>query len=242
MLTLNCIIIEDEVPASEVLKDYVKNIPSLRLIAVFEDVMSALGALQSEKIDIIFLDINLPVINGMDFLKSLKGNYKIIITTAYHNYAIQGFDLGVCDYLLKPVSFERFLKAVNKASSEGAITQSGIMEEKPLDYFFVKADNKYEKINLNSILYIEALQNYITIHCDTKKVITYSSLKSIESYLPEKEFLRVQKSFIVAISKIDFIESDDLVIGKTVIPISRSIKENVLNSILNNRLFRHKGG
>ena len=240
MLMLNCLIIEDEKPASDLIKDYIESIPGLKLVAVCEDVMSATQILSEQQIDIIFLDINLPKINGMDFIKTIHKKYHVVITTAYDNYAIQGFELDVIDYLLKPISLERFLKAVNKVMSsikgEPHLSQTEIGN----DYFFVKSDNKYEKIAIQEILYIEALQNYIVIHCADKKVITYSSLKSIESYLPAKEFLRVQKSFIVSVAKIDRIESDDIVIGKTFIPISRSLKEDVMNSILNNRLFKHK--
>lgn len=241
MLILNCLIIEDEKPASDLIRDYIASIPGLKLIGVCEDVMSASQILNEQKVDLLFLDINLPKINGMDFLKTLNKKCEVIITSAYHNYAIQGYDLDVADYLLKPVSFDRFLKAVNKVMAlKKGEHLSGINEEDN-DYFFVKSDNKYEKIELADILYVEGLQNYINIHCTNKKVITYSSLKSIESYLPEKQFLRVQKSFIVAVSKIDRIAGDDIVIGKTVISISRNLKDEVLNSILKNRLFRHNG-
>jgi DNA-binding LytR/AlgR family response regulator len=237
---LNCLIIEDEKPASDLIKDYVGTIPGLKLIAVCEDVMSATQILSEQQVDIIFLDINLPKINGIDFIKTIHKKYHVIITTAYDNYAIQGFELDVTDYLLKPISFERFLKAVNKVMSlikgEAQVSQNEVGS----DYFFVKSDNKYEKIAMQEILYVEALQNYIIIHCTDKKVITYSSLKGIESYLSAKEFLRVQKSFIVSVAKIDRIDGDDVVIGKTLIPISRSLKEDVMNSIVNNRLFKHK--
>lgn len=240
-MILNCLIIEDEKPASELLKGYLENLPGFQLVAECGDVMSATKILAEEKIDIIFLDINLPKVNGIDFLKTIQGKYGVIITTAYHNYAIQGFDLDVCDYLLKPVSFERFMKAVNKTRDLLKNSPVKNQEENTSDYFFVRSDNKYEKIVLNEILYIEGLQNYITIQMVNKKVITYSSLKNIESYLPQKEFLRVQKSFIVSISKIDKIDGEDIIIGKTTITMSRSLKDEVMNTVLHTRLYKPKG-
>jgi len=241
MLILNCLIIEDEKPASDLLKGYVNDVPGLTLAGVCEDVLSATGLLNEQRIDIIFLDINLPKINGIDFLKTIQGKYSVILTTAYHNYAVQGFELDASDYLLKPVSFERFLKAVNKTRERLKNSQAPVVMGPEPDYFFVKADNKYEKINILEVLYVEGLQNYITIQTLSKKVITYSTLKSIEAYLPEKEFLRVQKSFIVSISKIDRIDGDNVIIGKAVIPISRALKDEVLKTILNNRLYKYKG-
>lgn len=239
---MNCLIIEDEKPASDLLRGYIENLPGFHLVAECGDVMSAAQILAENPVDIIFLDINLPKLNGMDFLKTIHGKYGVIITTAYDNYAVMGFDLDVCDYLLKPVSFERFIKAVNKTRDILRNNLAKPHEENSNDYFFVRSENKYEKIVVNDILFVEGLQNYITIQTVNKKVITYSSLKSIESYLSAKEFLRVQKSFIVAISKIYKIDGDDLLIGKTAIPISRSLKDEVMNTILNTRLYRPKGG
>jgi two-component system LytT family response regulator len=241
MSILNCIIIEDEKPASELLSGYIREVPGLSLAGVFEDVVSASAFLNAEKIDLIFLDINLPKINGVDFLKTIQGKYHVILTTAYANYAVQAFDFDAEDYLLKPVSFERFLQAVNKTIGRMKNPVQEKQNEAGPDYFFVKSENKYEKINTDDILFIEALQNYIIIQTESKKVITYSSLKSIESYLPEKAFIRIQKSFIVSVSKIDKIDGEEVVIGKTVIPISRSLKDEVLKFILNNRLYRYKG-
>lgn len=241
MSILNCLIIEDEKPASELLKGYVDDVPWLSLAGVCEDVIGATQILNETKIDIIFLDINLPKINGIHFLKNIQGKYGVILTTAYHDYAVQGFELDASDYLLKPVTFERFLKAVNKTRERLKTSKPLLISESEQDYFFVKADNKYEKINKPEILYVEGLQNYITIQTFTKKVVTYSTLKSIETYLSEKEFLRVQKSFIVSISKIDRIDGDDVIIGKTVIPISRALKDEVLKTILNNRLYKFRG-
>lgn len=237
---MNCLIIEDEQPASALLKGYITSLPGLSLVGECSDVMSAASLLAENEVHIIFLDINLPRVNGIDFLKTIQGKYGIVITTAYRDYAVQGFDLDVSDYLMKPITFERFLKAVNKTRD---LLKTGQVssEENSSDYFFVRADSKYEKIVVSDILYIEGLQNYITIQTTSKKVITYSSMKNIEGYLSQKEFLRVQKSFIVALSRIDRIDGEDIVIGKVTIPISRSLKDEVMNTILKTRLYRPRG-
>lgn len=241
MSNLKCLIIEDEKPASDLLKDYIANVPGMELVAVCEEVMTASALLAKEQVDVIFLDINLPRINGIDFIKNLPEKPAIVVTTAYSQYAVDGYELDVADYLMKPISFGRFLKAVQKVRKSSHNQDKGAAEDSSHAYFFVKSDSRYEKITTAEILFVEALQNYITIHCTGKKVVTYSSLRSIETYLPVKDFLRVQKSFIVAVSKIDRISGDDIVIGRHQIPISRSLKEEVMNAILSNKLYRHKG-
>lgn len=235
---MNCIIIDNK-KSADVLKKYICNSPDLQLLAACENIRSAEQLLEEQTPDLIFMDIELPGKSAHDFIKASQGKYNIVITTSEKHYAFEAFELGVTDYLLKPFLFERFLKAVNKVKHhlQPIIT---LPLETNANYFFVKSDNRFEKIDMKGILYIEGLQNYITIQTETKKVITYSSLKSIESYLSENEFLRIQKSFIVSIAKIDRIDSDDVVIGKTSIPISRAIKGEVLRTILNNRLYKYE--
>lgn len=232
---MNCIIIDDEPLAIQLLEDYVQQIPGLHLLGSFEDVMMSHEVLQNEKVDIIFLDINLPRMNGLDFIKTLHQKYHIILTTAYHQYALEGFELDVTDYLMKPITFERFYKAVNKAM-EKKETAPGETD----DYFFVKTDNRIERVNFEDILFVEAMANYVIIQTTQKKLITYSSLKNMESFLPEKDFIKVQKSFIVPIRKIDFIEGNDIHIGDKLIPISRNLKDEVFEVILKNKILRKK--
>src|SRR3954469_18102315 len=176
---MNCIIIDTKKP-TEALKKYIAEIPALQLLAVCENILSAKQLLADHKPDLIFMDIDLP--GGLDFIKALQGKHHIVITTTSPDHAIEAFDLGVTDYLLKPFTTERFLKAVDKIK---IATQPApvAVPENSANYFFVKSDNRFEKIEMKGILYIEGLQNYITIQTETKKVITYSSLKSIESYL-----------------------------------------------------------
>jgi len=233
---MNCIIIDTKKP-TEALKKQIATVPGLQLLAVCENILSAKQLLLDHKPDLIFIDIDLP--GGYEFIKTLQGKHHIVITTASTTHALEAFDIGATDYLVKPFTDERFLKAMGKIKIESQ-PATVTPPENTANYFFVKSDNRFEKIEMKGILYIEGLQNYITIQTETKKVITYSSLKSIESYLSEKEFLRVQKSFIVSISKIDRIDSDDVVIGKTSIPISRAIKGEVLRTILNNRLYKYE--
>ena len=240
MQDLNCIIVEDEALAAKVLEDYVKQTPGLVLKGICEDVLGAMQKLQTEKIDLIFLDINLPKINGLDFIKTLNANYHIILTTAYHQYAVEGFTLDVMDYLLKPITFDRFLKAVNKTRDYHMLLhkKENPAPENELDYFFVKSENKLEKIKFGDILFVESLANYVNIQTVQKKITTYSTLKNVEAYLPPKRFIKVQKSFIVSVEKIERIEGNEIVIGGNHIPISRANRDEVMELIVANKMLK----
>jgi DNA-binding LytR/AlgR family response regulator len=181
----------------------------------------------------------MPKMTGIEFLRTLKNPPITIITTAYQNYALEGYELDVTDYLIKPISLERFAKAVNKARDFFMLRAAGngklhIAE----DYFFIKCGSRYEKVAYDDVLFIEALQNYVVIQTKTKRLITYLTFKGVEEYLPAEQFLKVQKSYIISLPKIEKIEGGEIKIGPHSIPISRQSKDEVMNAILGNRLMR----
>ena len=193
--------------------------------------MEAFKIINAESIDLIFLDINMPEISGLSFARSINKNIKIIFTTAYREYAVDGFDLQAVDYLLKPISFERFLQAVNKYLDENttvrSFTENEISEEKN-DFMFIRSDRKMVKIDFSEILFIESISDYIKIHLSDKTIITRETMSNIEVKLPQREFIRVHRSFIVAFPKIDSFTNETIEISKHEIPISRSYRESVL--------------
>ncbi len=224
MQVLNCLIVEDEPLAAEVVKHYISQVPGLELKGMCEDVLSASEKLRSEKIDVIFLDIYLPKINGLDFLKTLQGNYKVILTTAYHEYALDGFDLNVVDYLLKPIEFSRFVQAVNKVyallPSEKV---SDVSEERPHTFFY--ADKKRVKVFFEDILYIESLKDYIRVHTASQKLVTKMQIGEADDLLRSKRFVRIHKSFIINLDKISSYSGTEVEIGTIKLPIGRVYKE-----------------
>ncbi len=229
MQQYNCIIVEDEPLAAEVLQDYIMQVPFLQLKGICADAIYAMEILQTEKIDLIFLDIHLPKLKGIDFLKTLKLPPHIIIVSAYHEYALQGYEYNVIDYLLKPVEFSRFLMAVNKLKQPGVIetnmrpaSQTG---ERP--YLFFNVSKKKVKIFLDEVLYIESLKEYIRIFTKTKSILTKFQLGQIEELLAKNNFLRVHRSFIVAKDKIEAFSATDIEINGKQIPVGRSYKELV---------------
>lgn len=238
-MTLQCIIIDDEPLARTGLQEYIQDVGFLQLAGEFDNPMKAIDILMQQKIDLIFLDIQMPRMTGLEFLKSLAQPPLVIFTTAYPQYAVEGFELNAIDYLLKPFSFERFWKAVIKAKSlrEPAGQPAAATGAEP-DYFFIKSDNKLIKIKYDEILFVEALQNYVAVHTTEKKYITYLTFRSIEEYLPAGRFVRTHKSFIVAAAKVESIEGNDIRIGQHHIPISRTEREAVLQQLLRNRLLK----
>jgi DNA-binding LytR/AlgR family response regulator len=238
-MTLQCIIIDDEPLARTGIREYIQDVEFLQLAGEFDNPMKAIDTLMQQKIDLIFLDIQMPRMTGLEFLKSLAQPPLVIFTTAYPQYAVEGFELNAIDYLLKPFSFERFWKAVIKAKSlrEPASLPVAAAGAEP-DYFFIKSDNKLIKIKYDEILFIEALQNYVAVHTTEKKYITYLTVRSIEEYLPAARFVRTHKSFIVAAAKVESIEGNDIRIGQHHIPISRTEREAVLQQLLQNRLLK----
>lgn len=215
------------------LQGYVEKIDFLELVAVCEDAVQLTSLLKQHQAELLFLDIEMPYINGIEFLKNTPNRPKVIFTTAYEKYAIQGYELDVLDYLLKPISFERFLKSANKAFeffSESAKPNS--------TYLFVKADNKLEKVNFNDILFAEAMENYVAIYMSGKKLIIHSTLKNLLESLPAADFIQPHKSYIVNMNCIRSIEGNILNIDKFQVPVSKYQKDEVMEKLLNNRLLK----
>jgi DNA-binding LytR/AlgR family response regulator len=238
-MTLRCVIIDDEPIARKGLKEYIQDASFLQLVGEFDNPLKAADLLMQEKIDLLFLDIQMPKMTGMEFLKTISQPPMVIFTTAYPQYAVEGFEWNAIDYLLKPFSFERFWKAVSKARTmQEAITQPVVVSPGEPDYFFIKSDNKLIKIVYDDILFVEALQNYVAVYTTAKKYITYLTFHSIETHLPAGRFIRTHKSFIVAASKVESIEGNEITIGTYHIPISRTERETVLQQLIQNRLLR----
>lgn len=236
---LTCIIIDDEPLARKGLKEYIHDVDFLQLSGEFENPLKATGTLMQKQIDLIFLDIQMPKITGLEFIKTLSHPPLVIFTTAYPQYAVEGFELDAIDYLLKPFSFDRFLKAAVKARSQlEGNKQITSQNHQAADHFFIKSDNKLIKIKYDDMLFAEALQNYVAICTKDKKHITYLTFKSIEENLPQDQFLKIHKSFIVSISKIESIEGNEITIGSHKLPVSRTSKDEVMEKILQNRLLK----
>lgn len=237
-MSINCIIIDDEPLARKGLKEYIQETNFLSLQGEFDSPLKAADLITSGTAQLLFLDIEMPRISGLDFFKTLMHPPPVIFTTAYPQYALEGFEVNALDYLVKPFSFDRFYKAAMKAKEFYEVRESNQQEEKGSDFFFIKADQKLVKIFYDDILYAEALQNYVVIHTAARKYMTYLTFKSVEDYLSSDKFLKVHKSYIVAASKIDSIEAGDIRIGQIHIPISRNQKEEVMEKLLKNRFLK----
>lgn len=233
-MNLKCLIIEDELPAQRVLKNYIADVPYLELCGTFKSAMEALETIQSQDIDVLFLDINLPKISGLNFLRSLKNPPKVIITTAYPDYAHEGFELDVVDYLLKPFSFERFIQSLSKLKSEAKQdTSASNIEKRDYEhlYAFVKVDKTLHRVDFDDIKYIESNKDYVKIIRTGDNLMLLQTLKHWESMLPERSFARVHKSYIVNISLIDKIVGNQIKIDNATIPIGRHYKQDFLDKI-----------
>jgi DNA-binding LytR/AlgR family response regulator len=233
----NCIIVEDEPLAAEVLQDYISQVPFLELRHTCSDAIYAMEILQKEKIDVVFLDIHLPKLKGLDFIKTIKNPPQVIITSAYGEYALQGYELNVIDYLLKPIELARFLTAVNKLKpqNENAYDTSrghanGMSLTSPdRPHLFFNVSKKKVKIYIDEIVYIESLKEYIRITAKDKTVLTKFQLSQMEEMLPKEKFIRVHRSFIVSREKIDAFTATEVELCGKQIPIGRSYKELVIN-------------
>lgn len=226
MQDLNCLIVEDEPLAAKIIEDYAAQIPGLKLKGVCGDVFAANEKLRSESIDVIFLDINLPKINGLEFLKTINNNYSVIITTAYHQYALDGFNLNVTDYLLKPIEFSRFVQAVNKVYVKNSPKENVINKEgTERKYHFFVADKKRHKIFFDEIFYVESVKDYVKIHTPDKTVVTKFQIGEVEQLLKDHDFFRIHKSFIVNMKHLSAFNANEVEIGKTNLPIGRTYAE-----------------
>ncbi len=246
---LNVLIVDDEPLALDVLETYVGQMPDLNLVKRCSNALEANEALKAHHIDLMFLDIQMPQLTGIDFVKTLIHPPMVVFTTAYPNYAIQGFDLNVLDYLLKPISLDRFMKAVNKALEQAEMSQRdapGVAvpatapQNDGLDFFFVKADKKLVKVNFDDIIYIEGLKDYVIIRLTTGRVITLQTMKSLEDRLPKGRFKRIHRSYIVAMDKIMAIEGNMIEVMEKdkpkLLPIGKNYRDELLDLIEKNRL------
>ncbi len=238
-MKLKCIIVDDEPVARKLLQEFIEDIDFLELAGQAEDALKAMPLLSNNNIDIVFLDINMPKINGLDFLKNLKHKAHIIMTTAYTEHAVAAYGLDVLDYLVKPIAFDRFLKACNKAKEMTELKKPvQLPQHEPSDHFFIKCDTQIEKIFYDDLLYAEAMLNYVMLVTTTRKLMVYITIKSLEDQLPGDTFIKVHKSFIVNSSKVKSIEGNILNIGSAQITISQNLREKVLREILKDKMIK----
>lgn len=241
---INVIIVDDEPLAQDILETYVERMPQLNLVAKCSNAFEANEMLKKEQIDLMFLDIQMPQLTGIDFLRSLSDPPVVIFTTAYDNYAVDGFELNALDYLLKPISMDRFMKAANKAIEQIELkkgnTSTSSSTSKENDFIFVKADKKLVKVNFDDVLYIEGLKDYVIIRQETSRLVTLQTMKSLESKLPTSIFKRIHRSYIVNLNRIDAVVGNMVEIQEKGqakhIPVGKNYREDLLNIINQNRL------
>ncbi len=239
-MNLTCLIVEDEPLARNLMTEYVRKIPYLHLVDACSSPLAAIEILRNQPVDLIFLDIQMPEITGISLLKALQKKPMVILTTAYSEYALEGYELDVIDYLLKPITFERFLRAVEKASQRTSVAPTSVSENKPADvaqpFIFVKDGTKLVKIKWDDILYVEGLKDYVTIHTKQQKIVSLQRIKSLEEQLPSDKFIRVHHSYIIAINAIDVIHKGEVQIGTAQIPISDTYRKSFKEFIDRNQM------
>jgi DNA-binding LytR/AlgR family response regulator len=240
-MTVKCLVIDDEPVARKGIAGYVEQTPFLSLVGTCKSAIEANELLHKKDVDLLFLDIQMPDLTGTEFIRSLEDPPEVIFTTAYRDYAIEGFELNALDYLVKPISFQRFLKAANKALSFFEMQRQAF--EKPVaglvqDYFFIKSDGQFIKIKLEDVLYFESEKDYVFIYTEQKRYLTLLSLKQLEKELPPERFLRVHRSYLISLEKVDLVEGHEIVIKGKRIPISRSLQETIFNTLIAGRLWK----
>jgi DNA-binding LytR/AlgR family response regulator len=241
---MKAIIVDDEPIARKVLSEYIGDIDYLELAGTAENPLKADALMAERAVDLIFLDINMPKLSGIEFLRSATAGERrplVIITTAYAEYALDGFELDVVDYLLKPISFERFVKACTKARTkyrEGAAATASSTAAAPLDHFFVKCDDGLEKVPYDDLLYVEAMMNYVVLHTTGRRLIVYLTLKSILAQLPPHRFIQVHKSFVVNKDSISGIRGNTIRLGAVAIPVSQHFHETAMREIVRDRIIK----
>ena len=230
--TISCIIVDDEPIAREIIETHVSKINNINLIASCGNAMEAFNVISNHEIDLVFLDINMPEISGISFAKSINKDIKIIFTTAYRDYAVEGFELQAVDYLLKPIAFERLLKAVNTYFEVHSDSHKSIIEQTETNNFmFVRSDRRMIKIDFDAIIYIESYSDYIKIHLNHKTIVTRETISSIEAKLPANAFIRIHRSYIISIENITSFTNEHINIHNKALPISRSYKKDVLRRL-----------
>lgn len=227
---MKCIIIDDEPLAIEILESYVNRVEQLTLVGTFRNAVAAFAFLQQHPVDLIFLDIQMPKLSGIDFLKTLRQRSHVIFTTAFRDYALEGFELEVADYLLKPIPFERFLRAIGKVLPQPITPPPSPLpvRQEPDDYVYFKVEKKMIKTNMQDILYIESIKDYVKVRTPEKEIVTQQKISYLEASLPSDKFIRIHRSFIVNRDQVDAYSATDVEIGKYRIPIGRNYKDEVL--------------
>jgi DNA-binding LytR/AlgR family response regulator len=240
MKKIKCLVVDDEALARKLLQTYIERIPYLELVATCKNPVEASGFLQSTSIDLMFLDIQMPQISGVDFLKTLAKRPLVIFTTAYEKYALEGYELDIIDYLLKPFGFDRFFQAVNKVparldiSTESAKFSPSSFEIAPQiekDFLLVKSEHRVHRLKYKDILYIQSMQSYVSYYTNKERILSLNTMKKLEVDLPSHQFIRIHKSYIIAIEKIEVLEGNQIVIGKVKLPIGASYREEVMKRI-----------
>ena len=231
-----CLIIDDEPLARDLIRNHIEKLDNFEIVAECGDAMKALQELRDQQVDLMFMDIQMPQITGIEFLKTLKHAPKVIITTAYREYALDGFELDVVDYLLKPITFERFIKSINKYYQVTQEEQQSVLPVNSSNgsgeaFIYVKENKKVVKVHLNEILYVEGLSEYVQIYTKQKKIITKTSMTNMEKKLPENDFMRIHKSFIVSMSQIEAFTSHSIEVPGKELPIGRSYKNSVIEAL-----------
>lgn len=228
---IKCIIVEDEILAQQVIQNHLEKIPQLELVATCQNAVEAKNVLENNEVDLIFLDLQLPGMNGLHFLKSFPDPPFVIITTAYAEYALESYEFNVIDYLLKPISFERFSKAINKLLGGRLLSQPTPEKENWGDHSFIKSGSKFFKVNFSEILYIQGMKDYVRIHTKDYQLISHQTMNDLETMLPSKQFIRIHKSYIAAISHIRIIYGNSVEIDSITLPIGNNYKEDVMAMI-----------
>jgi DNA-binding LytR/AlgR family response regulator len=229
---IKCIIVEDETLAQDVIKDHLQKADGFELAGVYRNAPEAMEALRSKDVDVMFLDICLPGMTGLNMLRSITDPPLVVLTTAYPEYALESYEFSVIDYLLKPISLERFLKAVNKIKEGRLFSQVRKEQDRSVqDHFFIRSNNKFFKVNFSEILFIEGMKDYLKIHAPNYTLVTHQTMNEMEKQLPSHQFIRVHKSYIVAIAHIKTIYGNSIEIAKTTIPIGINYRDTVMNLV-----------
>nr|WP_294785111.1 response regulator transcription factor [uncultured Flavobacterium sp.] len=236
-MAFKCIIVDDEPPATRILENYIGKVNFLEKVGVFNDSLKALEFLNTQQVDVIFLDIQMPQLTGLQISKIISKDIKVIFTTAYPDFALEGFELNAVDYLLKPIAFERFYQAVSKLNSEPK-TEVITNNNTAPDFLFIKTDgkNKFQKVFLNDILYVESLQNYVCIHTEKQQIITHSSLKNVVESLPSTDFIQIHKSYAISLQHIESTDNFSVFVNGKELPIGATFKDAFFDKIDQNKI------
>jgi len=227
-MTLNCIIVEDEPIARDILRTYILQVPYLKLLGECDDAFEAMQLINKQAVDLVFLDINMPRLSGLDMLRTLKKYPAIIVTSAYPEYALEGFDLSVTDYLLKPFSFPRFVQATEKVLNQNQFTERAHPQPEKDDFLMVKSDKKLTKIFFNDLTYVEAYGNYIFIYCGPERIMSKQTLTQFEEQLPGNKFVRIHKSYIVSMKAVKFFEGNEVAVDGKKLPVGKVYRNEML--------------